>query len=99
MKKITLVAFFGLLMTAVLVLVGCKESCPGSGNCTVTITQGTSGLYVDTDSPRSSCGQTGSWNYSSSSYSGGCKVANMMSSTSVMRYGTHGCDCDVAGLF
>jgi len=95
MKKITLVALIGLLMTAALILVGCKESCPGSGSCTVTIAQGTSGLYVDTDSPRSSCGKTTSGDAT------GCKVADMIgwSGYKYMRYGTHGCDCDVAGLF
>jgi len=98
MKKITLVAFFGLLMTAALILVGCSESCPGSGSCTVTIAQGTSGLYVDYDSPRSSCGKSGSWNSSSSSYSGGCVVQNNMDNHD-RRYGTKSCDCDVPGLF
>ena len=89
--KIGAVALIGLLMAAGLVLIGCKgPGCTGSGDCTITIAQGTSGLYVDTDSPRSSCGKTKTEELH------GCKVANMNSTwyqNETMRYGTHGCDC------
>jgi len=98
MKKLTVVALIGLLLAAGLVLVGCSEKCPGSGGCTVTIAQGASGLYVDYDSPRSTCGKSATWSSSSSSYSGGCVVQNNMDGHS-RSYGTKSCDCDVAGLF
>jgi len=95
MNKIYVVALIGLMMTVGLALAGCiKGECPGSGQCTVTIKQGTSGLYVDDDSPRSSCGKTKTWDSSTSSYKGGCKVANMMNSSSDRRYGTQSCDCE-----
>ena len=94
--KIGAVVLIGLLMAAGLVLIGCGEGCPGSGECTVTIEQNAYGFYVDDDSPLSSCGKTKSGDSSSS----GCQVANMSSPwySETRRYGTHGCDCEKVGL-
>ena len=88
--KIVVVGLVGLLMAGGLVLVGCKpDGCSGNGECTVTITQGTSGLYIDPNAPRSSCGKVGKGNEI------GCKVAEMIAGHAArpMTYGTHGCDC------
>jgi len=96
-KKILVVGLIGLLLAAGLIVIGCdfwnKKECPGNGECTITIKQGASGLSIDDDSPRSSCGQVGNWNYNSNSYSGGCIVANMSDSYKDRKYGTHGCNC------
>ena len=96
-KKIVVVASIGLLLAAGLVLVGCEgPGCIGNGECTITITQGTSGLYVDRSAPRSDCGKSATWNSDQGKYTGGCKVNNMNSTwyqTSSMRHGTHKCDC------
>ena len=92
--KFGIVVLIGLLLAAALSLTGCVENvCPGNGECTVTIGQGASGLYVDTDYPRSSCGDKASYSYQSSSYSGGCRVQNQMDNIN-RRYGTHYCNCD-----
>jgi len=92
-RRILVVGLIGLLLMAGLGLIGCvKENCPGSGDCTVTIEQGTSGLYVDTNAPRSSCGKSATWSSDTNSYSGGCKVQNYMDGRN-RKYGTHGCDC------
>jgi len=93
-KRILAVGFIGLLLAAGLVLFGCEPgaNCPGSGDCTVTIAQGTSGLYVDYDSPRSSCGKSSTWNSDYTSKSGGCKVQDDMDGYK-RTYGTHGCNC------
>ena len=101
--KIAAVVLIGSLMAVGLVLTGCEPgaNCTGSGECTVTIDQGTSGLYVDYDSPRSSCGKSATWNngywdnngrYHDGYYSGGCKVQNNMDDHR-RTYGTHSCDC------
>jgi len=90
MKKFFIVALIGVAMTVGLVLAGCLAmECPGNGNCTVTIKQGTSGLYIDSDSPRSSCGNSGSDKYRT------CYVANVISAYHYedMRYGTWNCNC------
>jgi hypothetical protein len=93
MKKIIAVALIGLLMAVGLVLIGCVgEKCSGSGNCTVTIGQNAYGLYVDNDSPRSTCGEGASWNSNYSSKTGGCKVQNNIDNYN-RKYGTHSCDC------
>lgn len=88
-NRIFALGLIALLLVAGLILAGCKlDKCSGSGNCTVTIDQGVYGLYIDTDSPRSSCGKT------TTSESNGCKVADMnYSYSSYLKYGTHGCDC------
>jgi len=99
-RKIILgtVALIGLLMAAGLVLVACEPgSCTGTGECTVTVAQGTTGLYVDTNSPRSSCGDVGVYDPEYDSWSGGCQVANMQSyvnfQSHIKRAGTHSCNC------
>ena len=89
-KRVAVVALIGLLMAAGLVLTGCEESsnCTGTGECTITIGQGTTGLYVDTSAERSSCGTT------TSGSSTGCIVADMNSLFSTnRRAGTHKCNC------
>jgi len=90
----------GLLMAAGLVLIGCEggvPNCKGNGECTVTVGQGTSGLYVDSNAPRSSCGTSATYKTDSNGkgyYSGGCKVQNVIDNIDGKRsYGTHGCDC------
>jgi len=92
--KMVTVILIGLLLAVGLVLIGCKdvEKCSGNGECTVTIEQGTSGLYVDNDSPRSSCGSSATWNSDYSQKTGGCKVQNNIDDHN-RSYGTHGCDC------
>jgi len=95
--KFGIVVLIGLLLAAGLNLTGCflleDKTCPGNGQCTVTIGQGTSGLFVDTSYPRSSCGEKAKWSSSSSKYSGGCRVQNQMDNIN-RRYGTHTCNCD-----
>ena len=92
-SKLLVVGLIGLLMAGGLILAGCDlENCPGSGDCTVTIEQGTHGLYVDDDSPRSSCGSSATYNYDTGSYTGGCKVQNNINNHN-RRYGTQSCDC------
>lgn len=87
-KRILVVGLIGLLLAAGLVISSCTDGCPGSGECTITIGQNANGLYVDTDAPRSSCGNTKSGD------SAGCQVANMNSYyKETMRYGTHSCNC------
>ena len=96
-KKISVLALIGLLMLAGLVFIGCEgPGCIGSGECTITIKQGTSGLYVDTSADRSDCGKSATYDYDLGKYTGGCQVNNMNSTwwqTSSMRHGTHKCDC------
>jgi len=95
MKKFFIVTLIGLVMAVGMVLAGCdleKEGCKGTGECTVTVKQGTSGLYVDYDSPRSSCGKSSTWNSSYNDYRGGCRVQDVMDGRN-RRYGTHSCDC------
>jgi hypothetical protein len=95
MNKILVVALIGLLMAVGLVLTGCMEpgaNCSGSGECTVTIDQGTNGLYVDNNSPRSSCGDKAIWDSNLGDYSGGCNVQNNIDGIS-RKYGTHSCNC------
>jgi len=88
MNKYFIVVLIGLVMTVGLVLAGCLHmECPGNGNCTVTVKQGTSGLYIDDDSPRSSCGNSGSDKART------CSVANMMSFYGEKKYGTWNCNC------
>ena len=86
LKVVGMILFTGLVFTA------CMEMCPGNAECTITIRQGTAGLYVDTSAPLSSCGSVGTWNQSTSSISGGCRVENMRRGYN-MRYGTWGCSC------
>jgi hypothetical protein len=92
--KIVSVVLIGLLLAAGLVLTSCGPNCPGNGECTVTIEQGPYGLYVDNDSPRSSCGKNAEWDPDWEEYDGGCKVQNQMTNiTDDRKYGTHGCNC------
>ncbi|MDR0474412.1 MAG: hypothetical protein LBH43_12160 [Treponema sp.] len=92
-SKILVVGIIGLLLAAGLVMAGCDTpGCKGSGECTITFGQGSSGLFIDTDAPRSSCGTETSGDTS------GCKVADSQSSNSYVadkarKYGTLNCDC------
>ena len=91
--KMVAVALIGLLMAMGLVLIGCESpGCSGSGECTVTIDQGTSGLYVDSNSPRSSCGKRRTYNYDTGNYDNGCKVQENIDNYN-RKYGTQSCDC------
>ena len=93
-SKLLILGVIGLMLAAGLVLIGCveKPGCPGSGECTVTIDQGTSGLYVDSDSPRSSCGKSRTYSYDTGNYTHGCKVQENMDDYN-RKYGTQSCDC------
>lgn len=93
-NRILVVGLIGLLMAAGLALMGCSgmKNCLGNGECTVTIDQGTSGLYVDNNAPRSSCGTSASWNSDYTNKVGGCKVQNNMDNFK-RTFGTHSCDC------
>lgn len=94
-RKLLGVVLIGLLMAAGLVMVGCikpGDNCPGSGACVVTISQGSNGLYVDTDSPQSCCGKGGSYD-SNGNYKNGCVVESNIDG-SHRTYGKHGCDCE-----
>ena len=88
-RKLVMVALVGLLLTAGLVLTVCFEpNCIGTGDCTITIIQGSSGLSIDYTADRSSCGDT------TTSDSTGCIVADMNHSGSTnRRAGTHKCNC------
>jgi len=98
MKKFAVVALIGLLMAVGLVLAGCAAGpgCPGNGNCTVTIKQDAYGLSVDNNFPISSCGRSGSYDYTSGYYGGGCKVVNNINGPYgyTRKYGTQSCNCD-----
>jgi len=88
------VALIGLLMAAGLVLIGCGPDCPGNGECTVTINQGSSGLFVDYTVPPSTCGKSAEWDADLEMYMGGCEVQNNIDNRKNDRkFGTHGCDC------
>jgi len=86
-SKIAAVALLGLLLVIGLTLVGCGNQCVGDGECTITIGQGATGLFVDTSARRSSCGNR------RTSESAGCQVANMNQWSDAKRFGTHGCNC------
>jgi len=94
--KIAAVVLIGSLMAVGLILTGCEgPGCSGTGECTVTIDQGTSGLYVDYNSPRSSCGNSREYKINSAGegyYTKGCKAQNQVDGYE-RRYGTHSCDC------
>jgi hypothetical protein len=91
-SKLLILCVIALMLAGGLALVSCDtEKCTGSGECIITIAQGTSGLYVDTEAERSSCGVT-----KNSEGKGGCQVANMNSiwwQNETMKYGTHKCNC------
>jgi len=89
--KLILVALIGLLLAAGLVLAGCGPNCPGNGECIVTIDQDI-GLYVDENSPRSSCGKKRAYNYDIGDYDDGCKVQDNIDGYN-RKYGTQKCDC------
>ena len=89
-NRILIVGLIGLLMAVGLFLAGCGVSCPGSGECTATINQGASGLYIDYDFPRSTCGGGRSWDSNTSS---GCIVENNINYYSDRTYGTKSCNC------
>jgi len=91
-NKIMAVVLIGLLATAGLVLAGCGANCPGNGECTVTIDQGTSGLYVSSDGARSSCGKSRETNYDGTEKKSGCKVQNNIDGYK-RSYGKQSCDC------
>jgi len=82
----------GLMLAAGLAVAGCGPNCPGNGGCTVTVDQGTDGLYVDYDKPLSSCGKKADWNSNTNDYSGGCKVQNVKDDIK-RTIGKHGCNC------
>ena len=92
-KWILVVGVIGLLLSTVLILAGCgSDGCSGNGNCTVTIGQGSSGLYIDNEEPRSTCGKSATWNSDLGEYTGGCKTQNNIDGRN-RSYGTHGCSC------
>ena len=95
-KKIYIeaVVLVGLLLAIGFILSGCDtgNKCPGSGECTVTVEQGVSGLYVDTSMPQSSCGKSATYDYDLGRYTGGCKVQNNRDNRN-RTYGKHSCDC------
>lgn len=91
-KKIVAVALIGLLAAVGLFLAGCGPNCSGSGDCTVTIDQGGSGLYIDGNAARSTCGESATYSYDTGSYTGGCEVQNNINGIH-RKYGKHGCDC------
>jgi len=96
-NKLIAVVVLGLLMAGGIVIISCEgPGCIGTGECTITIKQGSSGLYVDTSSDRSDCGDSATYDYNLGKYTGGCQVNNMNSTwfqNSSMRAGTHKCDC------
>jgi len=95
MKKILFVFLIGSLMAVGLILAGCSEpgeKCSGSGECTVTIKQGSNGLFIDDSADRSTCGNEAIFDSNLGDYSGGCKVQNNIDGIS-RRHGTHECDC------
>jgi len=97
MNKILVVTLVGLLMAVGVVFTGCDKPgrCPGNGECTVTIDQNANGLFVDSNSPRSSCGKSATKNYNddgSAYWTGGCEVQNNMDNIN-RKYGTHSCNC------
>lgn len=99
MKKLFLVVFITILMTAGMILAGCPaEECPGSGDCTVTIKQDAYGLSIDNNSPRSTCGHGRTWDSNSNKYIGGCNVQNNIDNYD-RTYGVHSCDCNNKGFF
>ncbi|MCL2762270.1 MAG: hypothetical protein FWD36_03555 [Treponema sp.] len=93
-SKILVVGFIGLLMAGGLFLVSCKdkENCIGNGECIVSIGQGASGLYVDNNATRSSCGKQSTWSYDTNRWSGGCKVQDNIDARN-RAHGTHRCSC------
>ena len=85
----------GLLMAMGIVLFGCdalKKECPGNGECTVTIDQGSSGLYVDNNSPRSSCGRERTYDYNKSEWVAGCRVEDNIDNYN-RTFGVKSCNC------
>ena len=95
MKKsiILIAAYTGLLVALTFVIIACEETvCIGNGECTVFIEQGGSGLYIDNDRPRSTCGKSATYSSDLGKYTGGCKVQNNIENRD-RKYGSHGCDC------
>jgi len=94
-KRFLIAGLVSFIIMTGLLLISCdilKTKCPGNGECTVTIDQGTAGLYVDYDSPRSSCGRSRTYNYDTGNYTSGCKVQDTMDGYG-RTFGTKGCDC------
>jgi hypothetical protein len=99
-SKLLVLGLIALMLVGGLVLVGCDldpgAHCSGNGECTVTIDQSTSGLYVDSEKPRSSCGKsaTSKYNEATGRYDDvrGCKVQENMDGKN-RSFGTHSCDC------
>jgi hypothetical protein len=103
MNKIIVAALIGLLMAAGLVALGCEgggPNCRGDQECTVTVSQNSSGLYIDNDSPKSSCGKATTtetkWSESQEKYvtttHKGCEVQDIING-GTKKYGTHPCSC------
>jgi len=89
-KRMAVVALIGLLMAAVLVLIGCTEpgdNCPADGDCITKITLEGSTYKYDSDTYKN-CGNT------TEGSDTGCIVADMhrWNSTNI-RTGTHKCNC------
>jgi len=91
-SKLLYLSVISLILTAGMILVACGPNCPGNGECTVTIGQDGNGLYIDNNSPRSTCGKSSTYNYDTSRYSGGCKVQDNIDNRN-RKYGTQSCDC------
>jgi hypothetical protein len=92
-SKVLIVGVIGLLMTIGLVL-ACEpvKQCPGNGECTVTIEQGSSGMFIDDESPRSTCGKNSTWNSERQKWEDGCKVQDNIDNRD-RKYGKHSCNC------
>ena len=91
-NKLVVVVLIGLLLGAGLVLTVCDfgGNCIGTGECTITLAQGASGLYIDNSADRSSCGDT------TSGTDTGCIVAdygNTWNTTIQRKVGTTKCNC------
>lgn len=93
-SKLLVLGLIYALMAIGLVLAGCmtETECKGNGECTVSVTQGSYGLSIDSNQPRSTCGDKGTYSSDTGKYSGGCNVQNAIDNPS-KGYGKYTCDC------
>jgi hypothetical protein len=93
-NKILALGLISLMVVVGLIVIGCGPNCPGNGECTVTIEQGSSGLYVDSNAPRSTCGKKAEYSSEGDYWYGGCKVQINIDNTDNKRTsGTQECNC------